>query len=214
MNMTDHDELIHRLADRAIAIRPRTNLAGRVLLAAVGAVTIAIVYMTLGFRHDVIVGQPAPMLGVTSGLLLLLAAAAGAGAVRMARPQVGAPTSGAPWVLAALLLVPLVALFGIATQPALVGGFDMHQGLRCLALGLVAGLGTFAFLAAWLKQGAAVSPERASWLVGLAAGATGALANSLECPQETLAHLAIWHVAAVPVAAVAARILLPRFLRW
>ncbi|WP_294007746.1 NrsF family protein, partial [Sphingomonas sp.] len=183
-------------------------------LAVVGAVTIALVYMTLGFRHDVIAGEPTPMLGVTSGLLILLAAAAGAGAVRMARPQVGAPASGAPWVLAALLLVPMVALFGVVTQPALVGGLDMHQGLRCLALGLVAGLGTFAFLAAWLRQGAPVSPERASWLVGLAAGATGALANSLECPQESLAHLAIWHLAAVPVAAVAARIVLPRLLRW
>lgn len=214
MSMTDHEDLIDQLADGAVAIRPQTSAMGRWWLVAVSAATLAIVYAIFGFRQDVLTGQPAPMLGVTSGLLILLAAAAGAGAVRMARPQVGAPHSGASWVLAALALLPIIAVFGVLTHPDLRVGLDMHWGLRCLRLGLVAGLGTFAFLAIWLRQGAPVSPGPASWLTGLAAGAVGALANSLECHQDSLAHLAVWHLAAVPLAAIAGRLILPRFLRW
>lgn len=212
--MTHTDALIDELADGASSVRPRTTAAGRAWLALVAAATLSLVYTTFGFRDDIMAGQPAPMLGITAGLLILLAAAAGAGAVRMARPQVGAPHSGAPWVLAALALVPAIATVGILTSPALSAGLEIHQGMRCLRFGLASSLGAFGFLTMWLRRGAPVSPERASWLAGIAAGATGALAITLECPQESLAHLAFWHLGAVPIAAVAGRLVLPRFLRW
>jgi hypothetical protein len=212
--MTDFDALIDELAEGAAPVRPRSTRAGRLELAGVAAATLAIVYFAYGFRADVVAAEPGPLLGVAIGLMTLLAVAAGASAVRIARPQVGAPASGAPWALAALLLLPILALAGIAAQPDRIAGLAVGPGLRCLIFGFVAGLGALAFLVAWLRRGAPVAPERASWLAGLAAGAIGALAVTLECPQNGFAHFGVWHVAVPLVAAGAARLLLPRVLRW
>jgi len=212
--MTDFDALIDELAGEAAPVRPRTTRTGRLALAVVAAATLAIVFLAYGFRADVMAAAPAPLIGIAAGLMLLLALAAGASAVRMARPQVGAPTSGAPWALAALLLLPVLALAGIVAEPDRIVGLAVGPGLRCLIFGLVAGLGALTFLVFWLRRGAPVAPERASWLTGLAAGAIGALAVTLECPQDGFAHFGIWHVAVPLVAAGAARLLLPRFLRW
>jgi len=212
--MTDFDALIDELAESAAPVRPRSTRAGRLALAAVAAATLAIVFVTYGFRADVMAAKAGPLLGIAIGLMALLAVAAGASAVRMARPQVGAPASGAPWALAALLLLPVLALAGIAAQPDRITGLAIGPGLRCLGFGLVGGLGALAFLVAWLRRGAPVAPERASWLAGLAAGAIGALAVTLECPEDAFAHLGVWHVAVPLVTAGAARLVLPGFLRW
>lgn len=212
--MSDFDALIDGLADDAAPVRPRSTRAGRTALAAIASTTLVAVYLAYGFRADLMAAQPAPILLVAIGLMLILAIAAGASAVRMARPQVGAASSGAPWALASLLLLPAIALIGIIVEPARMAGLAIEPGIRCLLFGLMAGLASLGFLVLWLRRGAPVAPERASWLAGLSAGAIGALAVTLECPQEALAHLGVWHVAVPVVAAVTARIVLPRLLRW
>lgn len=214
MTMPDLDHLIDELADDGRAVRPLSTVRGRGLLALVAAGTLALVALGFGFRADVLAMRPAPMLAMAAGLMAILAAAAGLGALRMARPQVGAAPSPAPWLLAALLLLPLAALLELAGRPVLAPGLSVEAGLRCLLLGFAAGAAAAACLTAWLRRGAPVAPERAAWLVGLFAGAVGALAVSLECPMDALLHLGVWHVAAVPVWAVAARVALPPLLRW
>jgi len=42
----------------------------------------------------------------------------------------------------------------------------------------------------------------------------GALAVTLECPRDSLAHIGVWHVAVPLVAGAFARLAMPRFLRW
>ncbi len=212
--MTDLDVLIDDLAANAAPVRSQSTNFGRFLLAAVAAATLALVFLTYGFRADIMAAEPAPMQAVAVGLMALLAIAAGFSAVRMARPQVGAPASGAPWALAAMLLLPLIALAGILADPDRIAGLAVNQGVRCLMVGTVASLGSLAFLTLWLRRGAPVAPERAAWLTGLAAGAIGALGVTLECRDDALAHLGVWHVAVPLVTAGAARLLLPRFLRW
>ena len=212
--MKEFDALIDKLADQAAPVRRYSTRGGRLALAAIGAATLTVVFMIRGFRADVMAGQADPMLTVATGLMLILAIAAGSSAVRMARPQVGTAASGAPWALTALLLVPVAAVIGIIAQPDRIAGLAPGPGIRCLVFGLIAGLGALVFLAYWLRLGAPVAPERASWLTGLAAGAIGALALMLECRQEGLAHFGAWHVAVPIAAAAAARLILPRFLRW
>lgn len=212
--MTQLDALIDHLADGVAPVQVQSTRRGRATLAAIATATVALVYLVLGFRDALTGGAMPPILGVTIGLLLILAAAAGASAVRMARPEVGAPGSGAPWALTAVLVLPVIALGGIATRPALDAGLALGPGLRCLIFGLVAGLGSLAFLIVWLRRGAPVAPARAAWFAGLAAGAIGAVAITLKCPEDGFAHLGVWHVAIPLVAGGAARILLPRFLRW
>ena len=214
MTMTNFDKLIDTLASDAPPVQRQSTGSGRAMLAIVAAATIAAVFATYGFRDDIIAGTPAPMVGLGAGLMLILAMAAGAGAIRMARPQVGAASSGAPWALATLLLLPVLAIAGIAARPELASGMEAESGLRCLSVGIVAGSASLAFLTLWLRRGAPVAPERAAWLAGLASGAIGALAVTLECPHNELAHLGVWHVAAVLVTTVAARLTLPRLLRW
>ena len=171
MTMTDFDMLIDRLATDAAPVRRQSTRSGRLLLAGIATATLAAVFATYGFRADIIGGSPSPVVGLAAGLMLILAAAAGAGAVRMARPQVGAASSGAPWALAALLLLPALALAGIAARPELSSGLAGDSGLRCLTFGIVAGMASLAFLTMWLRRGAPVAPQRAAWLAGLASGA-------------------------------------------
>ena len=212
--MTDHNALIDELAGAAAPVRPRSTATGQVTFAGVAILTLVTVTLAFGSRPDLTPGRIPPMIGLTAGLLLIVAAAAGAGAVRMARPQVGAHGSGAPWALAALMLLPAISLAGIAAQPDSATGLALDGGVRCLLFGLGAGLASLAFLVGWLRRGAPVAPERASWLAGLAAGAIGALAVTLECRQDSLAHVGMWHVAVPLVAAGAARMTLPWLLRW
>ncbi len=212
--MTDFDTLIDGLVADAEPVRRQSTRSGRLLLAIVAAATFAAVGAIYGIRADIAAGSPSPIVGLAAGLMLILAMAAGAGAVRMARPQVGAVISGAPWALAALMLLPALALAGIAARPELSAGMESGSGLSCLTIGLIAGTGSLTFLTMWLRGGAPVAPQRAAWLAGLASGAIGALAVTLECPHDELGHLGVWHVAAVLVSALAARILLPRLLRW
>ena len=212
--MNPHDALIDSLADDAAAVRPLSTRRGRLLLAAIAAATLLVTTFVLGIREDLAAGSPGPMLGVAIGLFAILAIAAGASAVRMASPQVGAAAAGAPWALAAVLLLPGIVLIEITANPPLATGLALTTGLRCLVVGLAAGLGALAFLTVWLLRGAPADPRRAAWFAGLAAGAIGALAVTLECPEDSFAHVGVWHVAIPLAAGGAARLLLPRFLRW
>lgn len=214
MTMTDLDHLIDEIADRGRPVRSHSTFSGRGLMVVVAALTLAAVYLVYGFRGDVMALDASPILFITAGLMLMLGAAAGMSAVRMARPQVGAAPSSAPWLMAALMLVPLMVLIRVMAGTSPVDGLAVGQGLRCLMLGFVAGIGTIAFLLVWLRHGAPVAPERAAWMVGMAGGAVGSLAVTLECPADALAHLGIWHVAVVALSTVVARLVLPRYLRW
>jgi hypothetical protein len=214
MIMTDLDQLIDDIADRGRPVRPYSTSGGRTLMALVVAATLAVIYLVYGFRSDVMALEASPILFITAGLMLMLGAAAGMSAVRMARPQVGAAPSSAPWLMAALMLVPLMVLIRMMTGVSSHDGLAVGPGLYCLTLGFTAGIGTSGFLIGWLRRGAPVSPERASWMVGMAGGAAGSLAVTLECSADALAHLGIWHVAVVPLSALISRLILPRLLRW
>lgn len=212
--MSDLDELIDRLSGDAVAVQPMKSSRGRLLLAIIAALSVAAAYGIYGLRRDVMAMNPPPMLAVSLGLFAILAIAAGSSAVRMARPQVGAGQSGAPWALAATLLLPLTALISLYANPSLVSGLETHQGMRCLIFGIITGSATLAFLGLWLRNGAPVAPERSALFAGLAAGAVGAFANSLECPVDAITHLGLWHVGEVLTGGLIGRLVLPRLLRW
>lgn len=213
-SMPNLDALIDDLVDNAAPVRPQSATGGRLALLAVALASLAALALLMGLREDVMRLAPGTEVALAGGLMALLALAAGTTAVRMARPQVGAPSSGAPWALAALLLLPAVALAGIAAQPAGLAILSASLGTRCLFVGLASGTATIGFLGWWLRRGAPVRPESAGWLSGLAGGAVGALAVTLECPFDGLAHIGIWHVAAVPLAGFVGRVLLPPLIRW
>lgn len=212
--MVKTDALIDELAESALPVRAQSVRSGRSALVAVAAATLAATVALLGIREDIVRFAPAPEVAISGGLMVLLAIAAGTGAVRIARPEVGARASGAPWALAALLVVSAAALAGIAAQPAPLAALGPTEGLRCLAVGLVAGLATIVSLTVWQRRGAPVRPDSAAWLAGLAGGAVGAVSVTIECPVDGLAHIGVWHIAAVPLSGLAARLALPPLIRW
>lgn len=211
MMMTDFNDLIDELSADARPVRVATSGTGRIGLLLVALASCVLAAATYGRRGDVMTAQMPTQLWLTLGLFGILAAAAGGGAVRMARPQVGAASSGTGWALAGVALL-LVAALAAAAGGSHEAGFD--GGWRCAALGSLFGVATFLFLAAWLKRGAPVQPELAATLAGIAAGAVGAFAISLDCPSNAIAHVGIWHLVPVAVGAIAGRLLLPRLLRW
>lgn len=215
MNMTnDLDHLIDRLAADATPVRVQRDSRGRLMLALIAGAIFAFVATTLGVRPDLLNQSAENERYLALGLLSILALASGYHAIRVARPQVGAPAPGLGWLVAALAILPILALATILAEPRRIGEMAVAPGLRCLEFGLICGTATLAYLAFWLRRGATVRPHQAAWLAGLCGGAVGAIGVTLECGEPSLLHLDIWHVAVVPAMAIFARFVLPPLLRW
>lgn len=208
-----YDDMIDELAAEASPVAPLSTGKGRMLLAASALISIAAVLLVLGPRPDIADGSLSPILLLTLGLFALVAMAAGAAATRMATPAVGNPVGGAGWAVAAMLLLPLAALADVSLAHA-IPDEPLADGLRCVAFGQGSAAFSLAILAGFLRKGAPTSPERAGSYAGLAAGAVGAFAITLECDIGGLWHLGIWHVAIILAAAGAGRLLVTPLLRW
>jgi len=212
--MPTSDDLIDRLtAD----LQPRRRVSpwvGRAMLAAIAVLTVAAVTGLFGMRADFTGGRPHSVPLMSELVILSAGCAIAAALTAMARPAVGAFRSGWQWAAAALAVLPIAALVtaaGNATERALMLPPD---GPFCLVTGTLASFASIALLTLWLRRGAPTSPERAAWMIGISGGAIGALAIGFVCPVDAITHIGTWHAAIIVVAAVASRIVLPRFLRW
>jgi hypothetical protein len=212
--MNDIDMLIDDLTGSLKPVRSLTVGGGRLLFAGIGLASIFLAVALMGMRTDLTALAPDPITLISSGLFFLFGVSCGITATRMARPAVGAASDGWRWALAAMLLLPGIALGEMLFFPALRGGASADLGVVCLERGLVASLATAVFLTLWLRRGAPVRIELAAWLVGFAAGSVGAVAIALTCPDGDIGHVGIWHTAIIIVSGGLARLSLPRLLRW
>lgn len=212
--MNDTDMLIDDLAGSLRPVRAIPVSAARAGLCGLGALTIVLALAKLGMRRDLSAFEPEALTLLSSGLFLLVGIACGLAATRMARPAVGAANDGWRWAVAAMLLLPAVAIGQALLFPELRLGMAVSDGIACLGRGSLAGLATAGLLTAWLRRGAPVRVELASWLVGLSAGSVGAVAIGLSCPAESLSHIGLWHSAIIVINGAIGRLVLPRVLRW
>ncbi|SEH18311.1 hypothetical protein SAMN05428974_2538 [Sphingopyxis sp. YR583] len=209
------DDLIDGLAGDLTPVRPRRVARGSLWVAAGWLGVGAMLVWLFGMRPGLGGGVMPPLSMLAFWLIAATGVAAAWSALRMGLPGVGRDYGGWRWAVGALLALPLAALavsFGDAHTHAETArvGFDVH----CLLQGIVSGLGVGAALFLWLRAGAPTSPTRAGWVIGIAAGAAGASIVALLCSSDDLVHITLWHASAVPVSAVAGRLVLPRFLRW
>lgn len=58
------------------------------------------------------------------------------------------------------------------------------------------------------------SPERAGLIAGIDAGSLGMFAFSLNCPEDGLYHIGLWHILSVIASALLGRCFVPRLIRW
>lgn len=186
-------------------------------LAVVGALTlfaVVAVAAILGVRNDLKTGIADEMFFLRSGVLLMLGIAATITVVKMARPGVGKLSRGWIWALITAALFPLTAAIMSAIQMPPVEALRPMEGLKCLLVSSIAALTIGSGLTWWLRQGAATSPERAGWLIGIASGALGAAAYNIHCPFNDIYYVGLWFTIPVIASALVGRLLVPPLIRW
>jgi hypothetical protein len=122
------------------------------------------------------------------------------------------------WLI--LLLGPAMLGAGIAfellaTPPAQwVAGALGHNGLVCLTIVPLVGLGPLAVLL-WVQRfGAPTRPGWAGFCAGLLAGGIGAVLYGLNCPDNSPLFVLLWYPMAIGSVGLLGAIIGSRFLHW
>ena len=210
------DDLIALLADDPGPV-PRNAIEQRFALALLAGLACALVLMLalFGLNPRLLQDMALPVFWGKLVFAALLAAGCLAVLRRLARPGMGLGHS-----LALLALPPLV-LWGLAAValgqanpgerlPLVLGSTWRSCAFNIAALSVPA-LGA----SLWALRGAA--PTRLAWAgagAGLLAGALGALAYALHCPEMAAPFLAVWYLAGMALPTLAGAWLGPRVLRW
>lgn len=212
----DRAALIAALTDDLSPVK-RVRAGEGLALIAFATVLAAIASIAIHRWWDgLLTGEASGYFLITHGLLLVLGTASALALVSSALPRVGARGNAPFWGAAMLAVLPLGAVISLLSD----GGNHAHDGfndpvaMKCVLSSLAAGVLVFATAVLWLRRGAPVSIERSGWLVGLAAGSLGTIAYGITCPINDFAHVALWHVAPVPIAAVFGRLVVPPLIRW
>ena len=210
------EDLIDRLS-RDLRPTPQGAVAGRLALAlAVGfAVALAGVTLTLGLRADL-------ARAASSRMFWMKLAYAGAYATvgllcveRLVRPA-GAAGGRLRWLAAPAAVIILLAILQVARTPAsqvrhLVMG---HSAMICPWI-IAATSAPLLIALIWAVRGLAPTRLRlAGALVGLTAGAFGALIYCLHCPEVGAPFVAIWYSLGILVPCAIGALAGPRLLRW
>lgn len=207
------DDLIHSLA---VDTRPSRPLTASVVGAGVvGFVLSAVLFwVALGPRADIAAAMSTVRFDLKVVEMLLLAAAAGVLAVRLARPGADVkPAMGwlllVPALLGAAALIEFV-LVGPQWRVKLVGG----NSLVCLTAIPVLALPLLAALLYALRQGAPTRPALTGAVAGLMAAGFAAALYSLHCTDDSPLFVATWYSIAIMIVSLLGAAAACRLLRW
>lgn len=194
---------------------PRGRVAGRLLAAWIiglaGAVALALRWPW----QPVALGSGGWVLVMKLGYTGALALAALALCARLARPA--APLAGPVRAVGAVVLAMLVlALGSLAATPQAARWGLVAQASAATCAAWVAGLSLPALAAGlWAMRGLAPTrPGLSGAVLGGMAGALGALAYGLICPEPSPVYVALWYTAAMAGPAALGAWLGPKLLRW
>jgi len=210
------DELVTLLATGAEAVEPDASSRRYATALGWGAFGATLLMaMLLGVRPDIDAAARMPMFWMKLAFPAVVAAVSLVAASRLSRP--GARLGRVPVALAApLLAVWLLSAYVLLTAPPaeraeLVMGHTWQYCLFSVPL-----LAVPAFVATlWAMKG--LAPTRlalAGAAAGLLAGAMGALAYALHCPEVAAPFLGVWYVAGMLIPTLAGALLGPIVLRW
>ena len=210
------EQLIAMLASGAEAVEPR---AWRWLYAAVAAGGLAVaallMVLLLGPRDDLAAAVWLPMFWVKQVFPLLLGFAAIAGVMRLSRP--GAELGAVPCLLAVpVVIIWVLAMFELL-QAAPGARSDLIFGdtwAYCLSYVTLFSLPALAGFFAVMRTLAPTRLALAGAVAGLLAGAIGASAYSIHCPELQAPFIGVWYLAGMLLPAVMGAFAGPRLLRW
>jgi hypothetical protein len=213
------EDLIAALTEDLTPVKRLRQRDGAALIAFSSVVAGLVCVAIFGFWSGMITGEASPFFWISNGLLAVVGASSTAALVSSAVPRVGGRSSAPFWSTAMLAILPVAALIMILSIEA---GHD-HGAMmddpgvwywECAAYGLAASSLVAIAAILFMRRGAPVSLQRASWLIGLTSGSLGALAYNLTCPLDGFLHVAIWHVAPVFAGALFWRYAAPPLIRW
>ena len=206
--------LIDELAGDLAPVRPVRHRAGMALTAAALSLSVAGIALVEGIWTAPFAGHASPFFLIVNGALLLLGLACAGAVLRMASPRVGNSYAGSGWALAMTAILPVATIVMLLGRGDALAAIDEAFVFHCVSAPLLTALVTGGALVWWLRRGAPVSPQRAGWLAGLAAGALGTFSFGLSCDYDTVAHLGLWHMVPVAIAAATGRLIVPSLVRW
>lgn len=208
------DTLISLLAQSA-GPAPRQLVVRRMGMAATLGLfmSVSLVVFIMGLLPASALFAPAPWIKLAygSGLLVLALVLAG----RLARPGVRQGVWGyLPWVVVCVMLmaggVSLMLTPSEQRAFALFGQTWLACPWMVLAFSLPSMIAMF-----WAFKGLAPTHLRfAGFAAGLAAGASGALAYSLACPEVSTTFVAVWYTLGIGLSTLLGAALGPLLLRW
>ncbi len=210
------DDLILMLASDAGVVAPRVWQRRYALAVGVGiAGATLLMVILLGVRPDIADAVRLPMFWVKLAFPLALAAIALLAVARLSRP--GVPLGHVPSALAApVLVIWLLAAVVLSRaapneRSALLFGETWDE---CMINVTILSLPAFIALLWVLKTLAPTRPAWAGAAAGLLAGALGAAAYALHCPELDAPFLGVWYLLGMLIPAVAGASAGPRLLRW
>jgi hypothetical protein len=206
--------LIDELAGDLAPVRPLRLAQGAMLVALATLATVALVALVDGLWAGAWNGNASAFFFIANGMLGLLGTASALAVLRMASPRVGNSHEGARWAFAMLALLPATALVTVLLHGSMGEIVYDPYGPDCFLHACAFALVTATALVLWLRRGAPVSLNAAGTFTGIAAAALGSFAYGLACPFDTMAHLGIWHMLPVGVAALVGRFAIPPLVRW
>ncbi|TYT26588.1 DUF1109 family protein [Luteimonas viscosa] len=207
------DALIRRLADEAGA-RPRPHRAflPRLLVAAGGAVVLAVLVVAaaFGIRGD-LAAHVASSMYLYKAVAMACVVVAGLVLVR------AAGTPGASMRLAAAFAPALLVLFAgivlLDDQVPLTGARAVSVPICLLAI-VLAALPGLALLLRSLRRATPTRPAFAGGMAGLLAGAIGALAYTLSCVNDGAVFVSVWYSLAIVATGAIGALVGRRVLAW
>jgi hypothetical protein len=195
---------IRQLVDDLKPVAPRGSDAARIARWSVVVVAVLMVEMLVAFARGTALPDVSPATWLWQAILPLgIALVAAAAALQCSIP--GRPHR---WWLAAALLLCLVwagvLAAGVAkSAPSPFAVWMTEPAAKCAAHIAAAAVPSALALFWFVRAGAPLSGVRTGILIGLAAGASGALATHLTCPNPLAAHVLLWHAGPVIGIAIA-----------
>ncbi len=210
------DELVEFLATGTNSVDRRQHV--RRFLAGVALGCLAAALLTaeaLGLHPALSQEALLPMFWVREAFCAALGAAALAGVVRLSHP--GARLGLVPAALAACVLAMWILAAASLTDASPQQRADLVFGQTakvCPFLIALVSVPLF-FSVIWIMRGLAPTHLRLTGAVGgFAAGALGALAYSLHCPELAAPFLGIWYLLGMLIPTAVGATFGPRLLRW
>lgn len=210
------DTLIDRLADDLTPVRRRRSGVDMLIVAALAAVELALLF-AVGMAHlDMHKMMTEPTVGWRLASLGLISVVSGVLAIRSFDPSYS-PKGGLRWLA---LLVAVCLAFGLILGAvpdglaSLVRRIDWTQGVRCATTMAVLSIPPLIALVVLGRRGAPTDLRRTPLLVGFAAAAWGAFAFVFACPINDPLFIVFWYSVGCALVIVPARLILPRLARW